>query len=80
MMNEIPIAAAHETYRADHPDEFVGTQWLSIKEAAGHLGITPRAIRKRIAKGQWPWGHAELRMIPTQPQAVWFVTESSLRH
>lgn len=73
------VAEWHAAYRDQHADEFTQVSWIPVKEAAQRLGITRQAVQKRIAVGQWPRGHADLRVIPLQPRPAWFVTEQSLQ-
>jgi excisionase family DNA binding protein len=53
------------------PEPELGPEWLSTNEAADHVGLTPRAIRKAIADKRLPamkYGHC------------WRVARDSLEH
>ncbi len=59
-LQELRIAAlswrgsATGTEEAAEPEPGASSSWLSTSEAAGLLGITPRAVRKAIARGALP--------------------------
>jgi hypothetical protein len=46
------------TYPRDHPGDAQGDgpgEWLSVAEAARRLGVVPKAVRSRIARGTLRW-------------------------
>lgn len=73
-----PLATTHALYREVHEDEFDGTEWLPLTEAAKLLGVSRQAVNLRLHEGRWPLGHAKQRAVSMQPRPAWFVTRHSV--